>query len=162
MSGVISQLENEHNLKGLKEFLPKSINVDELLNSLDTNDNDKMFDKTKQSIEQTKQTILEDLGLEEEERITIQQKLKNYMYIDDLSELNYGAYIRWYSLIPDFPKYLRLGGFLTDIDFMPKGVLIRVLTMNKKYISFYFDKNIIFQKLSDSNMLLLELMTYMK
>lgn len=155
--------KNASHLKEILDFLSNDDDLDVLLNTLDTESNDKIMSKTKQSIQKMKTKVLQQLGLTREKLLQFNSALSTYQYIDDLSELDYGAYIRWIGVREqDKDKiYMRKGGWLVDIMFTDTGVLLRVLILygkNRRFISIKFDENLIFQKLSDSNMILLELL----
>lgn len=171
--------------KTLKQTFKDELDVNTLINTLDTRQNDKILDKSKKQIQTTKNKMLQSIGLEGDVVKDYHHKLKEYMYVDDISELNYGAYIRWISLhkynidtetVEDdlyddktehhnqtkqkkVPR-LEKGGFLADIMFVDGGILLRIQTITRLYFNIYFDKCMIFQRLDENQQLLLELLEY--
>lgn len=151
------------NLDELRDMLPDNMDINALLDTLDTPQNDKIIDKNKQSIQNMKNKMLQSIGLERDKLIQYNKSLKDYMYVDDISELNYGSYLRWIPLdVIEKKKEIKLvnGGFLTDINFADKGIILKIKIFGNRFLNIYFDKCMIFQKLSENEQILLELIQY--
>ena len=158
-----SKISEIVDLEELQQMLPDDMDINALLDTLDTQQNDKIIDKNKQQIQNMKNKMLQSIGLDKDKLIHYHKCLKEYMYIDDISELNYGSYLRWIPLdILEKKKEIKLvnGGFLTDIIFADKGILLKIRIFGTRFLNIYFDKCMIFQKLTDNEQILLELIQY--
>jgi DNA-binding phage protein len=161
-SRMFEDLLTEDEMQEIADSLPDSMDIEELMDSINSEANDKLLDRTMADVQREKNRVLQSIGLSREELKTMHRKLREYMYIDELRDLTYGAYLRWMPLDPDADPYLRRGGFLVDIDFGDRGLVIRILTLARTHVNIYFDSNIIFQKLTESNLLLLELVNHIR
>tara|TARA_B100000963_G_C22464050_1_gene597054 strand:- start:222 stop:644 length:423 start_codon:yes stop_codon:yes gene_type:complete len=80
------------------------------------------------------------------------EKLENYKYCKKISDLRKGDYIRYLNSKYFYDIKLNLGGFIEDIQ----GNLINVL-VNNKFYKIRYDKNEIFIRLKDEDLLKLEI-----
>lgn len=159
---LFAGLVDEVDIQALADTLPDTIDIEELLDNINNEANDKLLDRTLSDVHAERNRVLQSVGLPREELKSMNKKLRNYMYIDELRDLTYGAYLRWLPLNPEAEPYLRRGGFLVDVDFVERGVNLRVLTLARTHATVSFDANIVFQKLTESNLLLLELVNHIK
>jgi len=85
----------------------------------------------------------------------IYEKLKNnYFVVSDVSGFVIGRYIRWlvcYKATNETEENIRLnlGAFIVNIIDDKEKIIIRCKTIRGKFIQFYFDDTIVFQKLTD-------------
>ena len=79
--------------------------------------------------------------------------LDHYRYVDELHELNLGAFIRWVNA--DQLDKLMNGAFVVRIDIEDDGT--RILCKNgKRFLTLYMDECILFQKITpEENILFL-------
>ena len=87
--------------------------------------------------------------------------LKNYRYIDEIKDLKYGSFLRWFNLQKDSNLKLVTGGVLCDIKIMDDGVHIVCKNFQNKYMQIRMDECIIFQKLSDQEQIILSAVEYL-
>ena len=159
------------NKKDLKKYLPddyvvKDLDINKLLDALDDDVNDTIIKLTKSKIMKYKNDVLQQLQLSREELKKHHTMLKEYRYINDISEINYGSYVRWIPLNNENDILLRLGGFITDIKLLENGLMLRIkIVKGKQYIRFVnimFDENLIFQKLSQHEKIILNVLSYLE
>jgi replicative superfamily II helicase len=144
-----------------------TMNIEELLNSIENEKNDYLENKTMDDIiKQNFETISElDISLEDTREIC--NRLIGYRYVDEIHELHKGKHIRWIrinktsnqlgSLNEKMSKtpVLTNGGILVNIKFLDNGVHIICKNSQNRFIQYKFDDSITFQKLSVEEQLLL-------
>ena len=106
---------------------------------------------------------MKELHLSKEDTLTILEKLKDYKYIDEMDELKYGTYIRWIPLINPKVIDLKRGALFCEMDITDNGVQLKC--KNFGYIPTYFriklDENLVFQKLTDQEQVLLSALNHL-
>lgn len=132
--------------------------VNKLINALDNDDNERFMTLNKQIIQKEKNDVLQKLQLEREDLKTLHKKLKQYRYVDDLADLKYGSYIRWMRLTDPENLYLTNGGIVVDINIYDTGVQIKCKNNYNRFFNIKIDECIIFQKLSQQELILLQIM----
>ncbi len=152
-----------------------SLDLDKLMKALDNENNEGILDTNNQSISKIKNDILQQLHLSREKLIEMHKSLKDYKYVDDLQDINYGCYIRYISLkdinygcyiryisLKD-PKNIKLtiGGIVCDIKIIDDGILVICKNNFNKYFQLNMDENLIFQKLTDQEKVLLSVVDYL-
>ena len=113
------------------------------------------------SFNQMKNDSLQRLALPRETLKKYNKALKYYRYVDELQELNFGAYIRWINLTNPENIKLTNGGVVCDIKV---GDEITILCRNKMNYMFQlkFASCLIFQKLTDEEKVLLSALKYLQ
>ena len=149
--------------------------IEDILKTLDNDENEFLLNHTRSSIQQVKNDILQKLQLSKEELKElhkklqlsskelkeIHKKLKPYRYVEDLTHLKYGSYIRWIKITnPDNIK-LTNGGIVTDIKFNKTGCNVLCKNNMNRFFEIKFDECIIFQKMTDQENVLLDVLTYL-
>ena len=71
------------------------MDVDKLLKALDKDENEELINTTSEQINNNNRSVVEELELENDEQELYLEKLEGYKYVDDISSLKSGAYIRW-------------------------------------------------------------------
>ena len=107
--------------------------------------------------------ILNELHLSKKETTDIFNKLKNYKYVDEMNELKYGAYIRWIPIDDPTNIHLTKGCIFCELKITDNGVFCVCKNYgysNKRFI-ISLDKNLIFQKLTDQEMVLLSALDHL-
>ena len=87
--------------------------------------------------------------------------MKNYRYVDEISDVQYGCYIRWIPLKD--PNNIRLtnGGLICDIIINDDDVNIRCKNNFNRFMEIKMNENLIFQKLTDQERSLLGALDYL-
>lgn len=136
-----------------------SVNIEKLENILE-NDNHTILNKTYTTIKSDKNDILQKLNVTREKLKDITYKLKNYRYIDEISDIVSGNYCRWINLNNEEIK-LQNGGFIGSINISENGPLLCIKTF-KKFININANNILLFQKINDEEKILMQVMKYIE
>lgn len=138
------------------------MDINNLINALDNNNNETLLQLTSQKILQMNFNILSELNLDDATLRTYLSKLKNYRYIDELTDLKYGSFIKWIPIID--PNYLPLhfSGIICDIKITDNGVIITCKNFMHRHYTFKMDETLIFQKLSSQEQLIVKALDYLE
>jgi len=138
------------------------LDIDNLLNALENETNASIMNLNSAKMKTIKNNILQKLQLDRETLLKFHKKLEEYRYCSDMSDIQYGFYIRWISLKnPDKIK-LTNGGILLDIDIINDCIQLKVKLLNHRIIQIKFDECIIFQKISNQERIILGVMDYLE
>lgn len=129
--------------------------------ALDNENNISIMNTNIQEIKNKKNDILQKIGLKKDNLKSYNKSLNGYRYIDEIKDLRYGSSVRWINLDKD---ELRLNNvaFLCDIKILDNGLSLLLRTYNNKYITIYFNKCLIFQKLNDEEKIILKAINILK
>jgi len=138
------------------------LEINKLLLALENESNSSIMNLTTPKIKTIKNNMLQRLGLERNELKKLHKKLKEYRYCSDMSDVQYGYYIRWISLKnPEFVK-LTNGGIIIDIDIINDCVQIRVKNNRNQIFQIKLDECCIFQKISQQEKVILGVLDYLE
>jgi hypothetical protein len=139
------------------------MDTNKLLKALDDESNAQLFHFTTKRMREMTLSILKELNLTKTDTIEIMKKLKDYKYIDELSDLKYGTYLRWIPIEDPNNIYLTKGAIFCEVKMTDNGTLL--ICKNHGYIksgfSLYMDKNLIFQKLTQQEQVLLSALDHL-
>jgi len=139
------------------------MDVDKLLKALDDETNENLLNFTSVKIKEMNLNILKELHLSKKETLDILSKLKDYKYVDEMSDLKYGTYIRWIPIANPNNIYLTKGAIFCELKITDDG--IRCICKNYGYGCKHFqiemDKNLIFQKLTVQELVLLSALDHL-
>ena len=114
-----------------------------------------------QTIKKAKIEMLKELLSNNSEIKEYYKLLKEYRYVDEIDELRYGSYIRWFNITnPEATLTLLRGGFIADITHN-NGVNILCKNRNK-FFTIKMDKSVIFQKNTSQEKLLIQILDHIK
>jgi hypothetical protein len=132
-----------------------------LIKSLENEGNYSIVNLNSSIIMEHKNNILQKLNLERNELKKYHKKLKKYRYCSDLSDLQFGNYLRWISLKDPENIFLTNGAFFSDYVYTKDSV--KIVCRNGRGFTFQikFDEVIIFQKLNNQEEILLKVMDYL-
>ena len=90
-------------------------------------------------------------------------KLKDYKYVDEMSDLKYGAYIRWIPIEDPDEIVLTKGGLFCEMKITDNGVfcICKNYGFNTRHFQIAMDKTLIFQKLTTQEMILLNALDHL-
>lgn len=129
-----------------------SLDVEQLLSTLENENNDYLEDKTLKGItdeiHDIIQSVIEDIELQQK----ICLKLLDYRLVDELHELHKGKHVRW---IRRDTNKLTNGGIVVDIKFLDTGTQVLCKNSMNRFIQYKYDECITFQKLSHTEQLIL-------
>tara|TARA_B110000037_G_C17085398_1_gene491757 strand:+ start:765 stop:1196 length:432 start_codon:yes stop_codon:yes gene_type:complete len=135
--------------------------INNLLHSLENESNASIMNLTSVKIKEHKNNILQRLQLERSKLKEMHKKLKEYRYCTDMSDLQYGFYIRWIPLKDPENLYLTNGGLLCDMKIVNNQIHIVCKNNRNRIIQFKFDETTIFQKISPQEKVILSVLDYL-
>ena len=135
-----------------KEYLKKA---------LENENNESIIELSIQEIKSQKNDILQKLNLSRENLLGNLKKLKEYRYVNNINDLNYGSFIRWINLTKYDNLILTNGGIVCDIK-INNGIEILCRNNYNKFFQIKFDEVIIFQKLSNQEQIILSILDYIE
>jgi len=136
------------------------MDINNLLHSLENESNASIMNLTTCKIKEHKNNVLQRLQLERNVLKNFHKKLCEYRYCTDMSDLQYGFYIRWIPLKNPENIYITNGGILCDMKVVNDQVHIVCKNNRNRLIQFKFDETIIFQKLSPQEKVILSVLDY--
>jgi hypothetical protein len=133
-----------------------------LLKSLEDESNEHLLNVTSKELMETIFHVLKELSLDKDERMRMMKMLKGYRYIDDMSELKYGAYIRWIPIENPREIEMKRGAIFCDVKIMDNGVyLVCKNYRSTKYFQIKLDECLVFQKLTEQERVLISVMDHL-
>jgi len=138
------------------------ITEEALAKAINNENNESIIKLNSEKISTIKNNILQQLQLPRLELKSLNKKLKQYRYIDEIPDIQYGSYIRWISLKnPDNIK-LTSGGIIIDIELFDDGVHIRCKNNLGRIMQIKMNECLIFQKLTDQERLIIHILDHLK
>jgi len=109
-----------------------------------------------------KNNILQKMVFERDELKNYHKLLTHYRYVDEIDELRYGSYIRWFNISK--PKSLKLlnGGFIVDIKNNNNDIIILCKNSLNKFFNLKMGECIIFQKNTKQEVILIQILDHLK
>ena len=138
------------------------MSLNKLYDALENETNVSIMDKTTGKIKDEKNNILQKLISERGKLKSFHKKLKDYRYCSDLRDIQYGYYIRWIPLNKGNNIKLTNGGHLCDVLLINKILHVRCRNNFGGLMQFKFDENIIFQKISPQEKVILSVLDYLE
>ena len=138
------------------------MDIDLLLNALDNEDNSKLLELNSKKIKTIKMEVLKDFNFSRKILSEYMNKLKEYRYIDSMNELLYGQYIRWINLLDVENISLNKGGIFCELSITDSGVYITCKTFYSKHFKIKMDECLLFQKLSNQELVLLKALDHLE
>ena len=139
------------------------MNVKHLLQALDDESNETLLNFTTDKIREMNLNILKELNLPKKETLELLNKLKDYKYVDEMNELKYGSYIRWIPLEDPTNIYLTKGSLFCEMKITDEGVfyICKNFGFKCRHFQISMDKNLIFQKLTTQELVLLSALDHL-
>jgi hypothetical protein len=139
------------------------MDIEKLLKALDDDSNEPLLNFTSDKIKEMNLNILKELQLSKKDTLELLKKLNEYKYVDEMSDLKYGSYIRWIPIEYPTNIYLTQGALFCEMKIKDNGIFC--VCKNYGYKSNHFqlsmDKNLIFQKLTDQEQVLLSALNHL-
>lgn len=146
-------------LKNIKNkiliFFMGDFDINNLLDALDNDNNEKIMNLTRSKIKDQINNILQRLQFNKDTLKSYHKKLKDYRYISDLSDLKCGEYIRWIPLKDVKNIKLTRGAIYCDYKVVNNMLHIVCKSNFGKIFQIKFDEVELFQKLSNQEKILL-------
>jgi hypothetical protein len=139
------------------------MDVNKLLEALEDETNENLMNLTSDKIIEMNLNILKELNLPKDNTLQILQKIKGYKYVDEMNELKYGAHIRWIPIEDPENIALKQGGIFCEMKIKENGVfcVCKNYGFSTRYFQIAFDKNLIFQKLTTQELVLLSALDHL-
>jgi len=139
------------------------MNVEKLMKALDDDSNENLFNFTTEKMREMNLNILKELHLSQKDTLEILKKLKDYKYVDEMSDLKYGTYIRWIPLDDPTNIYLTKGALFCELLINDNGVycICKNMGFKSKHFQISMDKHLIFQKLTNQELVLLSALDHL-
>jgi hypothetical protein len=140
----------------------KTLDIDKLEKALDNNSNESIINFTTEKIKEMNWKIIQELKLDKLVALDYLGKLKGYKYVDELTDLKHGGFVRWIPIID--PDHLPLNqcGIVCDIKIADEGVFITCKNFMHRHYNFKMDDVIIFQKLTSQELVILSALDHLK
>lgn len=113
-------------------------------------------------IKTMKNNILQRMLFDKDELKMYHKLLTNYRYIDEIDELKYGSYIRWFNIKKSSTLKLLNGGFIIDITNRNGEIIILCKNGLNKLFNLKMNQSIIFQKNTKQEELLIKILDHIK
>ena len=139
------------------------MDVNKLLKALDDDSNETLLNFTSDKITEMNLNIIKELQLPRKDTLDIMNKLRDYKYVDEMNELKYGAYIRWIPIEDPTNIHLTKGALFCEMKITDDGVfcVCKNYGYNLRHFQLSMDKNLIFQKLTDQELVLLSALDHL-
>lgn len=139
------------------------MNVQKLLQALDDESNETLLNFTSDKIREMTFNILKELHLSKNDTIDIYKKLKGYKYVDEISDLKYGTYVRWIPIENPSDIHLTKGALFCELKITDEGsfCICKNIGYSNRYFQIFMDKNLIFQKLTEQERVLLSALDHL-
>jgi hypothetical protein len=139
------------------------MDVNKLLKALDDESNESLMNFTTHKIKEMNLNILKELELSKKDTLDLLNKLNDYKYVDEMNELKYGSYIRWIPIEDPNNIYLTKGALFCEMKITDDGVfcICKNYGYKTRYFQISMDKNLIFQKLTNQELILLSALDHL-
>lgn len=133
------------------------MDTNKLLEALDDETNASLFNFTTRKIQEMNMQILNELNLSKSLTMDIYKKIKDYKYVDEMVDLKRGTFVRWIPIEDPNNIYLTKGALFCEMKIKDDGVycICKSFGFPVRYFNISLDKNLIFQKLTQSELVLL-------
>jgi hypothetical protein len=138
------------------------MDVNKLADALDNENNESIMNFTNKKIIELNYNILKELHLDKETTLNYLKKLKGYRYIDEISDLKYGGFIKWIPIIDPNNLPLHYTGIICEIKITDDGVFIICKNFMHRNYTFKMDECLIFQKLSHQEQVILSALDHLE
>jgi hypothetical protein len=113
-------------------------------------------------IKTMKNNILQKMLFDKDELKMYHKLLTNYRYIDEIDELKYGSYIRWFNIKKSSSLKLLNGGFIIDITNRDGDIIILCKNGLNRLFNLKMNQSIIFQKNTKQEELLIKILDHIR
>ena len=139
------------------------MDVKKLLKALDDESNETLLNFTSDKIKEMNLNILKELQLPRKDTLELMKKLDEYKYVDEMNDLKYGAYVRWIPIEDPNNIYLTQGALFCEMKITDDGVfcICKNYGFRSRYFRLSMDKNLIFQKMTDQELVLLSALDHL-
>ena len=139
------------------------MNIEKLTKALEDNSNESLLNFTSDKIIEMNLSILKELMLNKEQTLDLLNKLRQYKYIDEMSDLKYGTYLRWIPIKDSTKITLTRGAIFCEVKITDDGVFIicKNIGYSNRHFRIKMDECLIFRKLTDQENILLSALDHL-
>jgi len=139
------------------------MDVNKLLQALDDETNENLLNFTTEKMREMNLNILKELHLSKKDTLELLHKLNDYKYVDEMNDLKYGTYIRWIPIEDPNNIFLTKGAIFCELKITDNGVscICKNYGFKSKHFQIEMDKNLIFQKLTNQELVLLSALDHL-
>ena len=139
------------------------MDVNKLLKALDDETNENLLDFTSEKMKEMNLKIIKELQLPRNQTLDIMKKLRDYKYVDEMNDLKYGTYIRWIPINNPNTIILTKGAVFCEMKITDEGVFLvcKNYGYSSKHFQIQMDTNLIFQKLTTQEQILLSALDHL-
>lgn len=132
--------------------------LDEIIRAIDDIDDVEILQMTTDKMHKLTKQALGSLNLSSELHAKYLIALQDYKYVDELSNIHPGRFIRFIPINNDIGKAMKLSAvsIVNEILIMPDGIKIVYKNFSGKHYSFFFDDYIVFQKLTNDEYIIMQ------
>lgn len=142
--------------------MTKDINPEKVSNAINNENNESIMKYNNRKIKQIKNDLLQKLHFSKSDIKILHEKLKDYRFVDEMNDINYGRYIRWINMNKINNLKLTNGGIICEILATDNGNIITCKNMMNRLFRIKMEECLIFQKLTNQEKLLLSVMDYLE
>lgn len=139
------------------------MDVNKLLKAIEDDSNESLLNFTTDKIREMNLNILKELHLPKQETIDIYNKIKDYKYVDEIKDLKYGTFLRWIPIEDPINIHLTKGALFCEVKITDEGTfcVCKNFGFPARHFQISLDKNLIFQKLTDQELVLLSALDHL-
>ena len=142
--------------------MTKDIDPEKVSKAINNENNESIIKYNNRKIKQIKNDLFQKLHFSKSDIKTLHEKLKDYRFVDEMSDINYGRYIRWINMNEIDNLKLTNGGIICEILATDNGNVITCKNTMNRLFRIKMEECLIFQKLTDQEKLLLSVMDYLE
>ena len=137
------------------------MNIDKLMYALDNENNESIINLTSKKILEMNLNILKELHLDKNKTLEYLKKLKGYRYVDEISDIKYGSFIRWIPITDPTNLHLNYCGMVCDIKITDNGIIITCKNFMHRHYTFKMDECLIFQKITSQEQIIISALDHL-
>ena len=131
----------------------KNLDLEKLDKALDNPFNDEIENLNYDKIQEMNIKIINELHLPKKDAVSIAISLKDYLFIDELSDIKDGRFVKWINF--EDPEKLKQGGIICGYEIGNEGVYLKCKNFKNRFFSLSLEKNLVFQKLSNQEIIII-------
>ena len=140
----------------------KMLNVNNLMYALDNDNNESIMNLTTRKIMEMNLNIIKELHLDKVTTLSYLKKLQGYRYVDEITDLKHGSFVKWIPLKDPSNLPLNCSGIICEIKITDDGVMIVCKNFMHRHYTFKMDECLIFQKLTAQELVILSALDHLE
>jgi hypothetical protein len=139
------------------------MDTDKLLKALEDDSNETLMNFSTIKIRQMNYQIVHELHLYQNDEQKLLDKLNGYKYVDEIADLRYGTYLRWINITDPNKIFLTKGALFCNVKITDDGIFLVCKNYGpfSRHFQLNMDSNLIFQKLTDQENILLSALDHL-